>query len=133
LWAADKLRSNMDAAEYKHVVLGLIFLKYISDASTAKYRQLTLEFADPKSPHFIKEAQQRYLAVEDCDEYAAENIFWVPPEARWEKLQAAGETGAAAAWVSAGHAGEGDTDGDRAGRAAGAGLGGVGLVGEVGS
>ena len=83
LWAAaDKLRSNMDAAEYKHVVLGLIFLKYISDAFTARYQQLALELGD-----FAPEQRRRIL--EDRDEYTAENIFWVPPEARWDKLQAA--------------------------------------------
>jgi len=73
LWAAaDKLRGNMDAAEYKHVVLGLIFLKYISDSFLEKFNALqTDELADP----------------EDKDEYLAENIFWVPPEARWDYLQ----------------------------------------------
>ena len=74
LWdAADKLRSNMDAAEYKHVVLGLIFLKYVSDSFTEKYEQLKNE---------------GYGDEEDRDEYMAENIFWVPKEARWEVLKA---------------------------------------------
>lgn len=74
LWqAADKLRNNMDAAEYKHVVLGLIFLKYISDAFEEKHAALLKEKgADP----------------EDADEYLAENIFWVPKQARWDFLQA---------------------------------------------
>lgn len=73
LWqSADKLRNNMDAAEYKHVVLGLIFLKYISDAFTEVHRGLEAdEWADP----------------EDKDEYQALNVFWVPPEARWDYLQ----------------------------------------------
>lgn len=73
LWAAaDKLRNNMDAAEYKHVVLGLIFLKYISDAFLEVHEGLEAdEYADP----------------EDKDEYIALNVFWVPPEARWEYLQ----------------------------------------------
>lgn len=73
LWkAADKLRSNMDAAEYKHVVLGLIFLKYISDSFEEKKKQLEKDSeADP----------------EDRDEYTAENVFWVPKEARWEYIQ----------------------------------------------
>src|SRR6266851_2777104 len=75
LWqAADKLRNNMDAAEYKHVVLGLIFLKYISDAF--EERRAALE-ADKKSG----------ADPEDPDEYRAENIFWVPKEARWTYLQ----------------------------------------------
>ncbi len=74
LWqAADKLRGHLDAAEYKHVVLGLIFLKYISDAFSEVYDKLAREdYADP----------------EDRDEYVAENIFWVPKEARWSFLQA---------------------------------------------
>jgi len=77
LWEmADKLRGHMDASEYKHVVLGLIFLKYISDAFQAKYRQLEA----------AKETE--YTDPEDRDEYAAANIFWVPKVARWPKLQA---------------------------------------------
>ena len=78
LWkAADKLRKNIDAAEYKHVVLGLIFLRYISDAFENLYEKLKkgegeYEGADP----------------EDRDEYQAENVFFVPPEARWEYLKA---------------------------------------------
>src|SRR2546421_10307040 len=76
LWqAADKLRNNLDAAEYKHVVLGLIFLKYISDAFEEKRAALE---ADRKSG----------ADAEDPDEYRAENIFWVPKEARWPHLQA---------------------------------------------
>jgi len=73
LWtAADKLRSNMDAAEYKHVVLGLIFLKYISDSFGEARNEIEKDSeSDP----------------EDIDEYKAKNIFWVPPEARWEYLQ----------------------------------------------
>jgi len=71
--AADKLRGNMEPSDYKHVVLGLIFLKYISDAFEAKHRALLAD--DP-------------LAAEDRDEYLAENIFWVPPPARWSHLQA---------------------------------------------
>ena len=76
LWAAaDKLRGHLDAAEYKHVVLGLIFLKYISDAFEARRQQLLAEVAHGADP-------------EDPDEYRAENVFWVPSEARWERLQA---------------------------------------------
>lgn len=77
LWlAADKLRSNMDAAEYKHVVLGLIFLKYISDSFEEHNAKL-------------KEGKGEYKGAdpEDPDEYKAENVFWVPKEARWEHLQ----------------------------------------------
>jgi len=76
LWqAADKLRNNMDAAEYKHVVLGLIFLKYISDAFEEKHAALVAQQAEGADP-------------EDPDEYRAENVFWVPKEARWSYLRA---------------------------------------------
>ena len=89
LWrAADKLRSNMDAAEYKHVVLGLVFLKYISDAFQERHRQLELFTAEPTSDYFITEPEARYEVLEDRDEYLAENVFWVPKEARWPYLQA---------------------------------------------
>ena len=73
LWAtADKLRNNMDAAEYKHVVLGLIFLKYISDAFDELYQKLKTD---------------KHSDAEDKDEYLAENVFYVPPSARWYYLQ----------------------------------------------
>ena len=76
LWeAADALRSNMDAAEYKHVVLGLIFLKYISDAFEEQHAKLEAEKGSGADP-------------EDPDEYRAVNIFWVPKEARWAHLKA---------------------------------------------
>jgi hypothetical protein len=75
LWAAaDALRNNMDAAEYKHVVLGLIFLKYISDAFEAKHAELDAQRKQGADP-------------EDPDEYRAVSIFWVPPEARWAYLK----------------------------------------------
>ena len=76
LWAAaDALRNNMDAAEYKHVVLGLIFLKYISDAFEAKHAELAAQKAEGADP-------------EDPDESRAASIFWVPKEARWSHLRA---------------------------------------------
>jgi len=75
LWQmADALRNNMDAAEYKHVVLGLIFLKYISDAFEAKHAELAAQKAEGADP-------------EDPDEYRAASIFWVPPEARWQYIK----------------------------------------------
>ena len=76
LWqAADKLRNNTDAAEYKHVVLGLIFLKYISDAFGEHYEHLkSIEAETGADP-------------EDKDEYTADKIFYVPPQARWKWLQ----------------------------------------------
>jgi type I restriction enzyme M protein len=89
LWAAaDKLRGHLDAAEYKDVVLGLIFLKYISDAFVEHYEQLQLWTADPESEYYIKDPKKRYIVLEDRDEYLAENIFWVPEQARWAHLQA---------------------------------------------
>ena len=75
LWkSADKLRKNIDAAEYKHIVLGLIFLKYISDAFEELYAKLKIEETNGADP-------------EDIDEYKAENVFFVPKEARWNYLQ----------------------------------------------
>ena len=75
LWQmADTLRGSMDASEYKHVVLGLIFLKYISDAFEERHAHLEIERADGANP-------------EHPDEYRAVNVFWVPPEARWINLQ----------------------------------------------
>lgn len=76
LWqTADKLRKNMDAAEYKHIVLGLIFLKYISDAFDEMYNKLS-----------SGKGQYTGANPEDIDEYKAENIFFVPPQARWSYL-----------------------------------------------
>ena len=88
LWAtADKLRSNMDAAEYKHVVLGLIFLKYISDAFKGRYDQLKLELEDPNGEWYVEEETARYGTLNDKDEYTSHNIFYVPGKARWHYLQ----------------------------------------------
>ncbi|MDL1917680.1 SAM-dependent DNA methyltransferase, partial [Anaerolineae bacterium CFX4] len=82
LWAAaDKLRGNLDAAEYKHVVLGLIFLKYISDSFQEVYDELAQE---PDA--------DEYNIPEDRDEYAARSVFWVPAEARWKTLQNAAKS-----------------------------------------
>jgi type I restriction enzyme M protein len=89
LWAAaDKMRGHMDASEYKHVCLGLIFLKYISDAFEEKREQLLFGFSDPKSEWFIKDEPQRADAAENRDEYLAANVFWLPPEARWHSIKA---------------------------------------------
>ena len=71
---ADALRGSMDAAEYKHVVLGLLFLKYISDAFEKQHARLEAD-------------KQQGAEPEDPDEYRAKNIFWVPPEARWSHLK----------------------------------------------
>lgn len=89
LWqAADKMRGHMDPAEYKHVVLGLIFLKYISDAFEERHSQLKLLTDEPASEYYVSEELARYDVIEDRDEYLSENIFWVPKEARWPHLQA---------------------------------------------
>ena len=89
LWkTADKLRKNIDAAEYKHIVLGLIFLKYISDAFEEKFQQLKIEFEDPKSDWHISEPQLIYESLNDPEEYRATNTFYVPEKARWSYLQA---------------------------------------------
>jgi len=90
LWAsADKLRGSIDAAEYKHVVLGLLFLKYIADAFQARREELEALCADPKSDYFTDgDADWTNQTLEDRDEYASKNVFWVPPEARWKQLQA---------------------------------------------
>ncbi len=89
LWAAaDKMRGHMDAAEYKHVVLGLIFLKYISDAFAERHDWLLKEAATPGSEYYVREERARYGVAEDRDEYTAENVFWVPKQARWSYLQA---------------------------------------------
>src|SRR4029453_10719230 len=71
--AADKLRKNLEPSDYKHVVLGLIFLRHVSQSFEARYQELLAEDAE---------------AAEDPDEYSAENVFWVPKEARWSHLQA---------------------------------------------
>src|SRR5512143_2131334 len=79
LWAAaDKLRNNMDAAEYKHVVLGLIFLKYISDSFDERHEELLRDAADPQSEWFIAEPKARWEVAEERDEYTFRNVFWVP-------------------------------------------------------
>jgi type I restriction enzyme M protein len=88
LWAAaDKLRSNMDAAEYKHVVLGLIFLKYISDAFDERKAELRKAFAEPSNDLYIGDDSQIPEMLEDRDYYTMANVFWVPESARWESIR----------------------------------------------
>ncbi len=92
LWAtADKLRANMDAAEYKHLVLGLIFLKYISDTFAARSAELAKRFADEQDEYFLDGASADDITaeLEDRDYYKEVNVFWVPEGARWEALRAA--------------------------------------------
>ncbi|MGY1771636.1 N-6 DNA methylase [Blastococcus sp. SYSU D00813] len=88
LWdAADKLRGNLEAAEYKHVVLGLVFLKYVSDAFDARRRQLEAALTDRASDDYIPSEERRAKILDSRDEYTSNNVFWVPDEARWGYLQ----------------------------------------------
>jgi len=99
LWAAaDKLRNNLDAAQYKHAVLGLIFLKYVSDAFALRRRAIEARLRDPEDDFFLDPADHdgpdsdAYTAainqeLEDRDYYASANVFWVPALARWNNLQ----------------------------------------------
>lgn len=85
--AANKLRGSVESAEYKHLVLGLIFLKYISDSFELRREQLAAELSDPCTE--IEDETQRLAVLEDRDEYISENVFWVPEQARWTELLAA--------------------------------------------
>ncbi|WP_230085449.1 class I SAM-dependent DNA methyltransferase [Arthrobacter sp. AQ5-05] len=88
LWeAANQLRSNMDAAEYKHVVLGLIFLKYVSDVFEKRHAELERLSVDESSDYFMPTEYAREQLVEDRDEYAGEGIFWIPDGHRWSDLR----------------------------------------------
>ena len=83
LWkSADALRGQVDAAEYKHVVLGLLFLKYISDSFQSRRNELQAELTKDGI-----QGKQLERLLESRDEYTAERVFWVPPEARWPNLQ----------------------------------------------
>jgi type I restriction enzyme M protein len=84
---ANGLRKNLDAAEYKHIVLGLVFLKYISDSFEARRSELENEFGDSKSERFKADAKRRKMALEERDYYTEVNVFWVPQEARWTAIQ----------------------------------------------
>src|SRR6185312_9415786 len=88
LWAAaDKLRAQMDAAEYKHLVLGLIFLKYVSDAFDERRAEVAREVADPANDLYLPDEADREGVLEDRDYYKSANVFWVPQSARWETLR----------------------------------------------
>lgn len=91
LWAAaDKLRANVDAAEYKHLVLGLIFLKFVSDTFAARRAELERRFVDVNDDYFLHDADADFIAeeLEERDYYIEVNVFWVPEPARWEGLRA---------------------------------------------
>lgn len=89
LWeTADALRGNQEPSEYKHVVLGLVFLKYISDRFEARRKDVETALSDPDSSDYIPNEARRLPFIEDRDEYTSHNVFWVPAEARWESVQA---------------------------------------------
>lgn len=88
LWeVADALRGNQEPSEYKHVVLGLVFLKYISDRFEARHQRLEVSFSDPSSDDYIPKTETRAHLLESRDEYTSHNVFWVPEDARWHYIQ----------------------------------------------
>lgn len=96
LWnAADKLRSTLDAAQYKHAVLGLIFVKYVSDAFTLRQEEIKAQLADPENEYYLEPAdfseeelqQEINIELEQRDYYIEKNVFWLPIESRWQFLQ----------------------------------------------
>lgn len=88
LWdTADALRGNQEPSEYKHVVLGLVFLKYISDRFEERRLAIEAALSDPDSDDYIPNPERRARFIDDRDEYASHNVFWVPTEARWEYIQ----------------------------------------------
>jgi len=88
LWlGADKLRGSMDASEYKHIILGLIFLKYISDKFVERQEWLFHETAKPGSDYHTANEADQMVVAEDRDEYTSENVFWVPEPARWHVIK----------------------------------------------
>jgi type I restriction enzyme M protein len=89
LWeSANLLHKGLDAAEYKHIVLGLVFLKYISDSFDGRRTELEAFFADKKSDKYKPDEKRRATALEERDYYTEVNVFWVPKEARWAQIQA---------------------------------------------
>ena len=88
LWAtANKLLPAMDAAEYKHIVLGLIFLKYVSDSFAEHRATLEKRFADSNDDYYIEDPQERLKDLEERDYYTEANVFWVPELSRWERIR----------------------------------------------
>jgi type I restriction enzyme M protein len=90
LWeAADELRGKMDSAQYKHVVLGLIFLKYVSDTFMVRHDEIGRLVNDPESDYFMPNEAAKRSVLEDRDEYTAEGVFWIPEDHRWDDLRKA--------------------------------------------
>ena len=84
---ANILRKNLDAAEYKHIVLGLVFLKYVSDAFEDRREDLTKAFSDPKSDRHKPDAKRLKAALDERDYYKEVNVFWVPETSRWSVIE----------------------------------------------
>jgi type I restriction enzyme M protein len=85
--SANLLRKNLDAAEYKHIVLGLVFLKYVSDSFEERRLELEKQFADPVSDTYKKDEKRRAASLDERDYYTAVNVFWVPKVSRWAEIQ----------------------------------------------
>jgi type I restriction enzyme M protein len=85
--AAEILRKDLDAAEYKHIVLGLVFLKYVSDSFAERRDELSAAFSDPKSDRYKPDAKRLKAALDDRNYYKEVNVFWVPESSRWEVIQ----------------------------------------------
>ena len=85
--SANALRENLDAAEYKHIVLGLVFLKYVSDAFSQRREELAVAFSDPTSDRYKPDEKRLRAALEDRNYYREVNVFWVPETSRWEVIQ----------------------------------------------
>ena len=84
---ANVLRKNLDAAEYKHIVLGLVFLKYVSDSFGERRDELSAAFSDPEGDRYKPDAQRLQAALNDRNYYKEVNVFWVPETSRWEVIQ----------------------------------------------
>ena len=85
--SASVLRKNLEAAEYKHIVLGLVFLKYVSDSFSERRDELSAAFSDPKGGRYKPDAQRLQAALNDRNYYKEVNVFWVPETSRWEVIQ----------------------------------------------
>ena len=94
LWdAANRMRSSVDPGQYKHVVLGLVFLRYVSDRFQERYRQLQADLANPDSYLFADgDPEVIQGTLEDRDAYTAEGVFWIPDGHRWDNLREAAQS-----------------------------------------
>ena len=88
--AADGLRGSVESAEYKHLALGLVFLKYVSDSFAVRHAELDALSRDPDSDWYVEDETDRVDLLEDRVEYEARNVFWIPREARWDAILALG-------------------------------------------